>query len=87
VDYRKLNDLTIKNRFPMPLVDEILDELCGTQFFTRYTKPLSPWWFSNRSGKAIRCQVAPNQSGAPSDHAMSAPHQSIIGLSNVTVGV
>jgi hypothetical protein len=31
VDCRKLNDMTIKNRFPMPLVDEILDELAGTQ--------------------------------------------------------
>jgi hypothetical protein len=34
VSYRKLNDMTIKNRFPMPLVEEILDELSGTQFFT-----------------------------------------------------
>jgi hypothetical protein len=34
VDYRKLNDMTIKNRFPMPVVEEILDELAGTQFFT-----------------------------------------------------
>jgi hypothetical protein len=34
VDYRKLNDMTIKNRFPMPLVEEILDELAGTKFFT-----------------------------------------------------
>jgi hypothetical protein len=34
VDYRKLNDMTVKNRFPMPLVEEILDELAGTQFFT-----------------------------------------------------
>jgi hypothetical protein len=34
VDYRKLNDLTIKNRFPMPLIDEILDELSGTKFFS-----------------------------------------------------
>jgi hypothetical protein len=35
VDYRKLNDLTIKNRFPMPIIEEILDELAGTQFFTK----------------------------------------------------
>jgi hypothetical protein len=35
VDYRKLNDITVKNRFPMPLIDEILDELAGTQFFTK----------------------------------------------------
>lgn len=34
VDYRKLNDMTVKNRFPMPLVDEILDELSVTQYFT-----------------------------------------------------
>jgi hypothetical protein len=34
VDYRKLNDITIKNKFLMPLVDEILDELSGTQYFT-----------------------------------------------------
>jgi hypothetical protein len=34
VDYRKLNSMTVKNRFPMPLVDEILDELTGTHFFT-----------------------------------------------------
>jgi hypothetical protein len=34
IDYRRLNSMTIKNRFPMPLVDEILDELAGTQFFT-----------------------------------------------------
>jgi hypothetical protein len=35
VDYRKLNDLTIKNRFPMPIIEEILDELAGAQFFTK----------------------------------------------------
>lgn len=34
MDYRKLNDMTVKNRFPMPLVDEILDELSVTQYFT-----------------------------------------------------
>lgn len=31
VDYRKLNEMTIKNRCPMPLVDEILDGLAGGQ--------------------------------------------------------
>jgi len=35
VDYRKLNALTIKNRFPMPIVEEILDELAGSKFFTK----------------------------------------------------
>jgi hypothetical protein len=37
VDYRRLNDLTIKNRFPMPLVEEILEELVGTIFSQVWT--------------------------------------------------
>lgn len=35
VDYRKLNTMTIKNRFPMPIIEEILDELHGSQCFTK----------------------------------------------------
>jgi hypothetical protein len=35
VDYRRLNALTIKNSFPMPLIKEILDELAGTKYFTK----------------------------------------------------
>lgn len=35
VDYRKFNDITIKNRFPMPIIDEILNELAGTKYFTK----------------------------------------------------
>ena len=35
VDYRILNDLTIKNSFPMPVIEEILDELFGAKYFTK----------------------------------------------------
>ncbi|WVZ71682.1 LOW QUALITY PROTEIN: hypothetical protein U9M48_020237 [Paspalum notatum var. saurae] len=35
VDYRRLNAITVKNRFPIPLVEEILDELSGSKYFTK----------------------------------------------------
>ena len=35
VDYRGLNKVTIKNRYPLPLILEILNRLCGAKFFTK----------------------------------------------------
>lgn len=35
VDFRRLNDLTIKNRFPVPIIEEILEELAGSKYFAK----------------------------------------------------
>ena len=35
VDYRGLNEMTKKNRYPIPLIDDLLDRLNGAKYFTK----------------------------------------------------
>ncbi|GJY91998.1 putative reverse transcriptase domain-containing protein [Tanacetum coccineum] len=35
IDYRELNKLTIKNRYPLPRIDDLFNQLQGSQFFSR----------------------------------------------------
>ena len=35
IDYRGVNQLTVKNKYPIPRIDELLDRLHGTQLFTK----------------------------------------------------
>ncbi|GJZ21821.1 hypothetical protein Tco_0558860 [Tanacetum coccineum] len=35
IDYRELNKLTVKNRYPLPRIDDLFDQLQGSQFSRR----------------------------------------------------
>jgi hypothetical protein len=35
IDYYALNKITIKNRYPLPRIDDLLDQLQQAKFFTK----------------------------------------------------
>ena len=35
IDYRKLNQVTVKNKYPLPRVDDLFDQLQGAQVFSK----------------------------------------------------
>nr|GEV00853.1 putative reverse transcriptase domain-containing protein [Tanacetum cinerariifolium] len=35
IDYRELNKLTIKNRYPLPRIDDLFNQLQGSQYFSK----------------------------------------------------
>ncbi|GKD61391.1 putative reverse transcriptase domain-containing protein [Tanacetum coccineum] len=35
IDYRELNKLTVKNRYPLPRIDDLFDQLQGSQYFSK----------------------------------------------------
>ena len=43
-DYRKLNDMTIKNKYPLPLISELVNQLRGAKYFTKLDVR---WGFNN----------------------------------------
>jgi len=35
IDYRKLNEMTIRNSYPLPLISELIDRVKGAKYFTK----------------------------------------------------
>jgi hypothetical protein len=43
-DYRALNTITIKNKYPLPLISELIEKLRGAKYFTKLDVR---WGFNN----------------------------------------
>ena len=43
-DYRALNTITVKNKYPLPLISELINKLQGTKYFTKLDVH---WGFNN----------------------------------------
>ncbi|KAG1324234.1 hypothetical protein G6F57_014807 [Rhizopus arrhizus] len=43
LDYRKLNQMTVSNAYPLPLIAELLDSLGGAKFFTTMDMAFGYW--------------------------------------------
>ena len=60
-DYRYLNDWTIKNAYPLPLISEIMDKLKGAKYFSKFDVR---WGYNNvriRSGDEWKAAFKTNR--------------------------
>jgi hypothetical protein len=49
VNYRKLNEVTIKNKYPLPKIEDMFDHLNGAKAFSKiglHTDIISLWFAS-----------------------------------------
>ncbi|KAL0291047.1 UNVERIFIED_CONTAM: RNA-directed DNA polymerase [Sesamum calycinum] len=50
VDYRQLNRITIKNKYPLPRIDELLDQLKGATVFSKINLRTGYWQLQVEEG-------------------------------------
>jgi len=60
VDYRSLNKITIKNRYPLPLIGKLLEQINKAKYFTKFDMRDGYNWLRITSGEewktAFRCR-------------------------------
>jgi len=62
-DYRALNSMTVKNKYPLSLISELVSQLCGARYFTKldvrwgfnnvHIKPRDEWKAAFRTNRGL----------------------------------
>jgi hypothetical protein len=74
-DYRKLNDFTIKNRYPLPLASDIINRLRQARIFTKFDVR---WGYNN-----IRIKAGDEWKAAfTTNRGLFEPQVMLFGLTN-----
>ena len=63
IDYRALNKITVQNRYPIPQIDDLLDQLKGVKYFSKIhlksgyhqvpIKPSDAWKIAFKSNEGL----------------------------------
>ncbi len=78
IDYRGLNEVTRKDAFPLPLVDDCLDTLSGNQWFSKLDAISAYWQVKVNEGDrkkrpSLQSMDSSNTSGCHSDFVIVQP--------------
>ena len=81
VDYRRLNDVTVKDAYPLPRIDDTLDMLAGKQWFSTLDLASGYWQVSLSQEARIKTAFATHSVCFSSGLCLSAfvtcqPHSS-----------
>jgi len=76
-DYRALNSMMVKNKYPLPLISELVSQLHGARYFTKFLSYHAASFTSRRasvhlyfSGLPIDLQVVVFEPGITEDHVL-----------------
>ena len=74
-DYRQLNEITVKNRYPLPLISELVNKLKGAKYFTKLDVR---WGYNN-----VRIKEGDEWKAAfRTNRGLFEPHVMFFGLTN-----